>query len=318
MSLSSVSDIASVTKAVTAVAVLKLLADKQLSLQTPIAGYLPHTWQLGRNVNTITFEELLTQTSGTIEPNGTPFPDTGYVALKVTMSQPVYLTLPGRGASPKWTKQSCKQDYQQRLTGSHTVLCYQNANFALFRILIPYLNGFNDSGLSDGQIQTQTDSLYLGYMTSVFGNEFEATCTPAQGTSYVLVYPYPAGNAHGVDWGDWLDYCGGGGLQMSVTGMAHFLSHLMTGGYVPPAKITEMIKNLYGWDWKYTNTTYGTCAQKNGGLLGSGTQLSTILVYCPATALGFVGIANSRLGSASNKSGNWDSIVENAYNASWQ
>jgi hypothetical protein len=57
-------------------------------------------------------------------------------------------------------------------------LCYQNANFALFRILIPYLPGYTDGGAADAQIQASTDAKYIGYMDGVFGDDSTITCTP--------------------------------------------------------------------------------------------------------------------------------------------
>jgi hypothetical protein len=51
------------------------------------------------------------------------------------------------------------------------------------------------------------------------------------------------------------------------------------------------------------------------GLNTPGTHLHTLLVYSPATGLALAGIANSDLGSAA---AGWDSIVENAYDASLQ
>ncbi|HLZ61640.1 MAG TPA: hypothetical protein VKR06_32245 [Ktedonosporobacter sp.] len=50
--------------------------------------------------------------------------------------------------------------------------------------------------------------------------------------------------------------------------------------------------------------------------------LAFLLVYCPTIGLGFVGLANSRLGSATTAGyglpGSWDSIVQTAYDATWK
>lgn len=112
------SNVASVTKTITAVAVLKLLAAKGVSVTSPIYPYLPSSWTLGPNVKTITFAELLTHTSG-IRENFSPNTDTTYANLQSLIQQGIQL--------------------------SDKVYSYQNANFALFRIIIPYLNGFNDT-----------------------------------------------------------------------------------------------------------------------------------------------------------------------------
>jgi CubicO group peptidase (beta-lactamase class C family) len=294
-------NIASVTKTMTAVAALKLLAAKNVSVTSPIYPYLPHSWRLGANVKGITFAELLTHTSGIRD---TQNPDTTYSALKTTMAQSIVL--------------------------ANKVPYYQNANFALFRIVIPYLNGFNDAGVAD--IGAATDQGYLTYMNSVYGNEFPVSCkltSPNQ--QPVLSYPNPAGVTHGIDWGDWTDLCGGGGLQLSVNQMGIFLAHLMLGTYLPTSSnnpmettLSTMEGKMYGWDYTWP-PTHGTCVVKNGDLGGGNPfvpSLSTLYVDCPDTGLGFVGFANSTLPAmpAHNYGfvGALDDIVFQAYTASWQ
>ncbi len=298
MTLDSRSNAASVTKTMTAVAALKLLTAKNVSVTSSIAPYLPQSWQLGQGVSAITFAQLLTHTSGIRD---TLNPDTSYANLKATMAQNI---LP-----------------------ANKVYKYQNANFALFRILIPYLNGFNDAGVQD--LATATDQGYLTYMNSIYAPDIPISCNP--GLNPVLSYPYPAGATHGTSWGNWTDLCGGGGLQLSVNEMGVFMAHLMLGVYLPKTSnnpnettLPMMVSNKYGWDYAWP-TTYGTCVAKNGDL-GGGTPyvpiLSSLYVYCPDTGLGFVGLANSTLPVMPvhnyGFSGALDDIVFQAYTASWQ
>ena len=292
------SDAASVTKTMTAVAALKLLAAKNVSVTSAIGSYLPPGWTLGTGVSSITFAELLTHTSGIRD---TLNPDTSYANLKATMAQDI--------------------------VPANKVPKYQNANFALFRVLIRYLNGASDAGVQD--LAAATDQGYLDYMNSVYAPDIKITCKP--GVKPVLSYPYPAGSTNGTDWGDWTDLCGGGGLQLSVTEMGIFMAHLMTGSYLPktsnnPNEVTlpQMVSNRYGWDYNLPST-YGTCVVKNGDL-GGGTPfvpiLSTLYVYCPDTGLGFVGLANSTLPVQSPHNagfnGALDDIVWQTYMASWK
>jgi len=298
MTLDSRSNAASVTKTMTGVAALKLLAAKNVSVTSPIAPYLPQSWHLGQGVSAITFAQLLTHTSGIRD---TLNPDTSYANLKATMAQNI---LP-----------------------ANKVYNYQNADFALFRILIPYLNGFHDAGVQD--LATATDQGYLTYMNSVYGPDIPISCKP--GLNPVLSYPYPAGATHGNSWGDWTDLCGGGGLQLSVNQMGVFMAHLMLGVYLPKTSnnpnettLPMMVSKMYGWDYTWP-TTYGTCVAKNGDL-GGGTPyvpiLSSLYVYCPDTGLGFVGLANSTLPVMPTHnygfSGALDDIVFQAYTASWK
>jgi CubicO group peptidase (beta-lactamase class C family) len=287
---------ASVTKNMTAVAVLKLLAAKNVSVTSPIYPYLPKSWQLGKNVNAITFAELLTHTSGIRD---TQSPDTSYAGLKATMAQDILL--------------------------SNKVKKYQNANFGLFRIIIPYLNGFNDPGIAD--IAASTDQGYLDYMNSVYGNDFPITCKPPTPDG-AQILTYQPGVASGTDWGDWTDLCGGGGLQLSANEMGVYLAHLTLGEYLPASPqadtLTAMVNNMYGWDFTWPNT-HGACVEKNGDLGGGNPYVpyfSSLFVYCPATGLGFVGFANSTLPTMPTHSygyaGALDDIVFDAFNASWQ
>lgn len=293
---------ASVTKTMTAVAALKLLAAKNVSVTSSISPYLPSGWTLGTGVNAITFAELMTHTSG-IFSTATPPVGFGsdYASLKSVMGQNITTKAPQ----------------------------YQNANFALFRILFTYLNGYNDAGKTDAQIAAATDAGYLSYMKTVYEPDIKIACKP--GNNPVFSYPFPQNSAAGTDWGDWTATCGGGGLQLSVQDMGVFMAHLMAGLYLPKTSnnanevtLPQMVSNMYGWDVTWP-TTHGTCVMKNGNLGGGNPfvpTLATLFVYCSDTGLGFVGLANSTLPTMSTRNygfaGGLDDIVFQAYNASWQ
>lgn len=289
---------ASVTKTMTAVAALKLLAAKNVSVTSSISPYLPSGWTLGTGVSAITFAELLTHTAGIRTPANT---DNSYAGLKTVMAQNI-------------TTKAAR---------------YDNNNFALFRIIFTYLNGFNDAGKTDAAIAAATDAGYLAHMKSVYEPDVKIACKP--GNNPVFSYPYPQNSAAGTDWGDWTTQCGGGGLQLSVTDMGVFMARLMAGIYLPKTSnnanqvtLPQMVSNLYGWDVTWPNT-HGTCVMKNGNL-GSGNpfvpRLATLFVYCSDTGLGFVGLANSTLPTMSTRNygfaGGLDDIVFQAYEASWQ
>ena len=298
MTLDLRSNAASVNKTMTAVAALKLLAAKNVSVTSAIGSYLPQSWTLGQGVGAITFAELLTHTSGIRD---TLNPDTSYANLKATMAQ--------------------------NIVPANKVYTYQNANFALFRVLIRYLNGASDAGVQD--LAAATDQGYLDYMNSVYAPDIKITCKPK--LNPVLSYPYPPGSTHGTDWGDWTDLCGAGGLQLSVHDMGVFMAHLMLGTYLPKTSnnpnettLSTMVSKGYGWDYTWP-TTYGTCVVKNGDLGGGNPFipiLSTLYVYCPDTGLGFVGLANSTLPVMPTHnygfSGALDDIVFQSYTASWK
>jgi CubicO group peptidase (beta-lactamase class C family) len=329
MTTSAPFNVASVTKTLTAAAVLHLLAAQHISVNSSIAPYLPPSWPLGHNVNAITFAQLLTHTSGLqLPPGGNG--GVSYTDLKALMGQNIDL-------GPTGYKASCLRAYSQ----GQFAKCYQNANFSLFRILIPYLLGSANADppahvQGDASLDEATAQDYLSYMKSVYGSSVPISCTP-QGSagSRMLSYRYPGAGA-GTDWGDWLHTCGAIGLQLSADDMAAFLAHLTSGDYLPLIASSDpdtptfpaMVTNMYGWDYQFPNAKYGVCVAKNGDLGQTDAHnvfvpyVTTLIVYCPKTGLAFAGLANSRLGSAQSAThgftGSWDDIVINAYNASWR
>ena len=64
MSPDLVTDIASVSKTMTAMAMLQLLAKDGLPINTKISPYIYSDWTQGANISQLTFQELLTHSSG--------------------------------------------------------------------------------------------------------------------------------------------------------------------------------------------------------------------------------------------------------------
>jgi CubicO group peptidase (beta-lactamase class C family) len=99
-------DCLSMSKTVTAAAVLHALLSADKSVDTPIKAYLPKHWKRGTGVDAVTFRQLLTHTGG----------------------------LPSSGL--------LYEDLEDLVAGGVTsapTVQYTNSNYALFRILLPYL-----------------------------------------------------------------------------------------------------------------------------------------------------------------------------------
>ncbi len=109
----------SVTKLMTAIATFKLLLMKGKTMDEPIVPYLPASWNVHPSYNNLTFRRLLSHNSGF------PMNDRGYDSLKLMMSKPQ----------------------------GNTARSYNNANFALCRILLPYLFYQNTGILAALQVQ---------------------------------------------------------------------------------------------------------------------------------------------------------------------
>ncbi|MBD0254364.1 MAG: serine hydrolase [Cytophagales bacterium] len=228
-------NLASVSKTLTAIGVVKLLTTKGLSIDAAIGPYLPSDWKRGPNVNGITFKQLLTHTSGIIDPAD---PVVTYESLQ-------RLVAAGIGTS---------KQYQ-----------YQNHNFSLFRILIPYLNGFQEQGVTNRPLALA--KAYLDYMNAhVF---LPAGLTPVGGkpdaTNATLFYPFPAGNVGGTDFGDATLVVAGEGLHLSMDELNRLLGKLRFTDAVLNAQQRKLMDDhQLGWyRGAVTNGTFFT----HGGYL---------------------------------------------------
>ncbi len=219
-------NIASLSKVLTTIAVLQALGKHKpaLTIDDKITSFLPPDWTEGPNVETITFKDLLTHRAGFRENgNGS---HTTYAVLQQQIADGVKLS-------------------------DKAVASYNNNNFAIFRILLPYIAGFKDPGPATRA--TATADFYINYMRQ---NVFQplgipaADCKPAAGSHPALSYPsLPVGAAHGYDWGDWTLSCGGGGWVLSANDLYKIMVDLSSGHtLLTDAQKTEMNSNCLGWD----------------------------------------------------------------------
>lgn len=175
----------SLTKVFTTIAVLQVIAQQNLTLDTKLSGFLPSDWTQGANIDKITIGDLLTHRAGFREG---PSSDTSYAKLKQQIAEGV--TDANRG-----------------------VASYNNLNFAIFRVVLAAMDG--QSITSD----TDTQKWYIKYMQDhVFTpvGDTDPLCKPV-GPHPGMWYPKnPAASIHGNDGGDWTALCGGGGWNLSA------------------------------------------------------------------------------------------------------
>ncbi|GAB3321487.1 hypothetical protein GCM10027299_15990 [Larkinella ripae] len=170
--------IASMSKTITTMAFLHLAAEKAIKTTDRIAPYLPPAWAKGANIGQVTFRDLLTHRSGIIG---------------LTNSC-------ANGAYSENTWSGLQQLIQKGVsTANRGSYCYQNANFSLFRVLIPAMLGYLFTGneFTDDQ---QTQRLYTEYVQK---NVFEnvgltrvVTTQPPGDPTYAYAYP----NAGQTGW----------------------------------------------------------------------------------------------------------------------
>jgi len=175
-------NVASVSKTVTAAAVMKLLAAQNRSVDAGMHSWLPPHFKLGPNVKTITIRELLTHRSG-IRCSS----HEGYQELKACLAKGINLS-----DKNQWS--------------------YNNNNFGLLRFVVARLNGYDGKLKTTGEARTfeeNQDELRYGnlYMDYVRANIFAPAglgalhCGPMS-KSPALSYQHPEPKIAGDHFGD--------------------------------------------------------------------------------------------------------------------
>lgn len=202
--------IASMSKTITAVITLKLLSEKNLTIDEKISKYLPPDWTLGSNISKITFRQLLRHESGFRDIPGKDC--TGPFLFNNNMGE---CSLP---ETSNYEYLKCKV-----LNGINSSdidkFNYHSLNFQLLRVILPKLAGFN-------HLTTNNDS----YTSQKFLDLARATLQNDSLNCYnesVYHYSFPIKNdIHGMTFGNLLFAAGGGGFFMSSFEYGNFLNNL--------------------------------------------------------------------------------------------
>ena len=226
-------EVMSVTKNMTAIALLKLLDEKNVSVDAAIGKYLPLLWQkaggfrtLGSNL--ITFRHLLTHTSG--------------------INQAMIAAPAGTGLGNDWD--GLRNLVAYGATPNPAPGNYKNANFALMRLLIPRLTGV---------IALTEQTAYQHYLSYLNANVFapagvpQVTCFAPVDSAAALVYDATVPNGTGLlpeREGDDAADCGGHtGLHLSARDLAKVLVYLRHTEALMPADVRQtMLEGRLGWN----------------------------------------------------------------------
>ena len=249
--------VASVSKYLTAVGLVKALNAKGISYDAKIIDYLPTYWSKGSNVGQITFRQLMQHTSG--------FMGYGSASDFSTMKGAVAAGVPAAAIG----------------TGN-----YQNLNFGLMRILIPIINGtmsknavFNWPLSNDGTWDASTVSQFRTYMqNAVFTPAGVANVgfSPGAGAR-ALAYKaaFALNQEGGWDSGDLASVSGGAGFRLSPKELLNVMDHVRRRNTIIPAATAQyMLDNFFGIDQKI-NTAAGPLYNKNGLWRNGGTYSKT-------------------------------------------
>ena len=237
---------ASVSKYLTAVGLVKSLVIKGISYDTHMIDYLPKHWSKGNNIDKITFRHLLRHESGFAYP-GTGSLDYAFMKDKIAAG------VAGVGSYD-----------------------YENMNFCLCRILIPIINGkisknakfIDDTALNDQVWDAVTIYHYKNYMQKkIFtpAGISNATFEPLAGAQNALAYPFPAGNSKGWNSGDLATASGGAGWRLSIKELLNVMNHVRRKNtIVSKQRAQYMLENSFGIDvvkptpggWLYNKNGY--------------------------------------------------------------
>ena len=246
--------VASVSKPLTAIGVLQSLASHNLTIDDKIWPYIYSDWKIegkNKNIDTITFRDLLTHSSGFREDCNDN--ETGYDKIKAQIIAGVELT----DKTPS----------------------YNNCNFVIFRDLLPVMEGIPNNLLADSQNErgVADANFYISYMNqhvfSPVGIQTRGcmlTTPPIDPTFLMLSYPFPAGSTHGWNvGGDWTLTCSAGGWALSAGDLFLVLNDLANGNVLltktqKTDKNTGMNPNCLGWDCSVRSDCPNPYVCKNG------------------------------------------------------
>lgn len=192
-------NVASVTKFYTAIAVMQLLEANNLTIDDPIAPWLPASWDTDDGVDGLSFKDLLKHESGLESTNNNFDVTLGYEGLRQCIATGVV-------------------NSQSRT--------YLNVNFALFRVLIPSLwDASDDTNAIDIELDGNTQFMYLLYMQENIFDRLQlpgVDCYPEDRGIATLYYNVNDINTqtNGQFYSDWNNKSGGGGYFMSAREMA--------------------------------------------------------------------------------------------------
>ena len=257
MTRSSRLNVMSVTKTTTAVAILQLLDQLNLSVDSKIDPWLPTEWVKGLGMwgsNGLSFRHLLTHTSGlgqaydtlkAMNPESAESWGNDWDGLEFVVSN---------GATP------------------NSAYSYKNANYALLRIMLPKLWKATPNHPGINVInEVNVGIWYLAYVQQrVFGpaGVSGVTCSEPNDATAVLVYQAQNTRAGGklleVNPPD-LDGCGGhANLHLSALDLAKFMAHLTHGSLLDAGQRSLMDSARLGWN-KDSNKSSSTGIYWHGG-----------------------------------------------------
>ncbi|MBS3914229.1 MAG: serine hydrolase [Bacteroidetes bacterium] len=293
-------NLASVSKFLTAIAVMQLLEERKININARVAPWLPPSWSRGTGVDDLTFADLLSHRSGMSSVN-TNFSNTlGYTGLRTFVATGV--TNPAKPRN------------------------YLNANFALFRVIIPSLwRGLPDApDISSNLDSLTTETMYIKFMQD---RVFEpigingANCEPEARASCTLYYANTDNNnsSNGLYYGSWTSMAGGGGYFLSSMELARVLAYFRhTEILMSKEQRQIMEENRFGFNQLDDNREiHGSYYSKNGSIINNGQGIVSEIVLFP-NGIEVVTVFNTQGMVFAGGVTATSSAIYDAYNKSWE
>ena len=199
------SHVASVSKPITAIALLRLLDEQGVSPYEPVHPYLPSNWKLGAGVELLTFADFLKHESGFAQN------DVGnsYANLRIGIDTDV---------------------------GVKT-FSYSNANYGLMRVLIPGLLGIDPVDYPEFSSPSLMASAFILHVQALYESiDVEIGCAssdPEPTIQYKFPYPNDSGYLEPDRW----EICGDVGWFIDSNEIAAVMAHLRNSQALLPAAV---------------------------------------------------------------------------------
>lgn len=244
--------IASTSKFMTAIGLVKLLDKKGISLDASINPYLPTYWTRGVGSSSITFRQLLQHRSG----------------------------LAG-------TNSRCDYDFmkEQIAKGPNVPMgTYANVNFSIMRVIITIMDGRLAANTQFAMLNDEFwDVVSIDYFQTYMNKEvFSLAGLPTIGFKPEAGGPTARAYASLTDQtgrdGNWSTAVGGVGMYMSVAQVLKTLGAFRSGVIMPAARAQYMLDNVLGINSRNV-TTAGNIYVRLGGWNIGGDEEETA-IYC--------------------------------------
>jgi Beta-lactamase len=268
-------NVGSVSKLFTASAMYRLLADRHVSQQDPIAKYLPTYWNLGPNMGAVTIYNLLTHTSGFIDVSSrTDYP---------------------------YMRGLCEAGVVASNVGQYA---YRNVNFSLCRIIASVILGaiatsyFEAGSDNDVAWDLITTTRFIDYLqTTIFSPSGVSGATLTRRPGSALAYGQPLGA--GWDSGDLTSVCGAGGWHLTAGEALDVVGTLRrTGRILPVDTFQAQLGHLEGLDNAYSSPL-GVFFEKGGNWVDGQQHTEQAAIFILPAQVEVMVLVNSPLGPGS-------------------